>query len=324
MTRFILHVGTHKTGTTSFQNAMHTERGALMRCGLWYPDLGRGTAHHGLLTGQVLLDPAFHVDDPSAALDAIVDRASREDLTVLLSSEEFSRSGPQGARLHWIVERLRRAGPVQIVVTVRGQLAFLQSIYVEISRKAPQPPPRVFVETAMRRRMAAGLHLNHNVLLDHLEAARPDDGIAVLDYERARRHASGLFGSILTAAGLDPALRGNERRPRKDANVSAPALAVALANTFASPTVPGERQLAHLVRLLDEVAGDRSQAIFTRAERAAIDDLFAQANARFVARVRRGDPDFSLTTGMPGDVLHRDDLSRDLIARAEALFRDAA
>lgn len=39
MTKVILHVGTHKTGTTSIQAALAASRPALQAAGILYPDV---------------------------------------------------------------------------------------------------------------------------------------------------------------------------------------------------------------------------------------------------------------------------------------------
>ncbi len=45
MTRFVIHIGMHKTGTTSIQAALHGARDALAERGVLYPDLGPNHSH---------------------------------------------------------------------------------------------------------------------------------------------------------------------------------------------------------------------------------------------------------------------------------------
>ena len=47
--RYILHIGRAKTGTTSLQRFLHTNRDALVQCGLYYPESGLSNiAHHDI------------------------------------------------------------------------------------------------------------------------------------------------------------------------------------------------------------------------------------------------------------------------------------
>lgn len=87
--RLILHIGLHKTGTTSFQEACFTAREALRQAGIHYPEaqlLTAGTAQH------VLLAPMLRTPDGSAALMAFLRDlgAHHEPGCILLSAEELS------------------------------------------------------------------------------------------------------------------------------------------------------------------------------------------------------------------------------------------
>ena len=60
MAKVVLHVGTHKTGTTSLQNSSSASRADLGRCGICYdPDLGgkksRALQHHSI--ASILAEP---------------------------------------------------------------------------------------------------------------------------------------------------------------------------------------------------------------------------------------------------------------------------
>ena len=87
--RLVLHIGLHKTGTTTFQVACADARGTLAQHGILYPDLpllSGGTKQH------VLLVPLLRSPDGFASLiGALRDLAGREETAcILLSAEELS------------------------------------------------------------------------------------------------------------------------------------------------------------------------------------------------------------------------------------------
>lgn len=87
--RLILHIGLHKTGTTSFQDACFAARDVLRQAGICYPDapsLTGGTTQH------VLLAPMLRAPGGSAALIGNLRElfAQHEPGGILLSSEELS------------------------------------------------------------------------------------------------------------------------------------------------------------------------------------------------------------------------------------------
>lgn len=56
MSHLVLHIGTHKTGTTSFQNMMWKNARKLANYGVIYPRIhARHTGHHGLIAEETQL-----------------------------------------------------------------------------------------------------------------------------------------------------------------------------------------------------------------------------------------------------------------------------
>ena len=71
----ILHVGAHRTGTTSFQRAMTQGRGALMRSGtvFWGPQVTRSGRFSGLMRG-----PGSEPDETARLVDGVKQRVPAE------------------------------------------------------------------------------------------------------------------------------------------------------------------------------------------------------------------------------------------------------
>lgn len=155
--RLLLHIGTHKTGTTSVQMFCARNRGTLRRQGLWYPDydlIGRQGhfAHHHLAHAIAGL-PTSRGNRPEAFefLSAIRAQAAHDE-TVLISAEPFWRHvcppvelseneylADGGAKTYWqrrrdYVRALRDAigdVEVEVAVVLRRQDHCAESLYKE-------------------------------------------------------------------------------------------------------------------------------------------------------------------------------------------------
>ena len=52
--KIIIHMGLHKTGSTSFQNFLHSNRKALINFGILYPDIDNNEESHWQLPNQLI------------------------------------------------------------------------------------------------------------------------------------------------------------------------------------------------------------------------------------------------------------------------------
>ena len=94
--RILLHIGTHKTGTTSIQKFCARNRERLRAGGLWYPDYdligAEGHyAHHHLANAIAGLPTSRGVLADAERYFAAVRRQAGVDETVLISAESFWR-----------------------------------------------------------------------------------------------------------------------------------------------------------------------------------------------------------------------------------------
>lgn len=128
-----IHMGTHKTGTTSIQHFMSRHASALASLGYLYPTVGRLeplSGHHNV-AWRLLDDRRFRVDRGTP--DEIVEEIAAADGDVVVSSEDFIRAFVwRFDQFSQFVDRLR-AAPMRIVAIVylRNQLDFLRSNYFE-------------------------------------------------------------------------------------------------------------------------------------------------------------------------------------------------
>lgn len=125
--RIILHIGTHKTGTTALQNLMAQQRKALAKAGVCYPDPQHpdiaDLTKHSAFYKAVCAGP----DQARQAVEAVLAEARAQKAHTLILSEEgfseplFDKFAPLAA--------LRDVAEVEVVCLLRRQDRFIESIW---------------------------------------------------------------------------------------------------------------------------------------------------------------------------------------------------
>jgi hypothetical protein len=147
--RLILHIGTHKTGTTTIQNILNTNRCQLASQGLHYPDcqpvFGRSAVNHYLFANSLANFDQDGLEKAKKFVDYI-DSVGRDGSTIVLSAEQFYRhiSGKDwwGGDLdgYWehrckyietVAYHLRNF-EVDILMCLREEKGFQESLYSEL------------------------------------------------------------------------------------------------------------------------------------------------------------------------------------------------
>lgn len=311
MAKVILHIGTHKTATTTIQNTFAANRALLRRHGLDYPDLGRIPGHHGLVMQWLYLPDVYALPGGPEAAWARIGAMAREGRTMFLSSEEFSRGLPlPRVDLRQLRRHLQPFAEVEVVCTLRDQLSYLQSVYLEVSKKAAPPPWGSFFHGSLASGFAAGLFLDFNALDDHLRGAFGREEIRYLDFTAVRASPGGMLGRMLEIGGTG--LSAAELKPVNGgrANVSPDPLAAWVANQIAAPQAAGPGLIALAEAALREECGsERGRTIYTREEEQRLLAHFAPLNARFSERIASVAPGFAVTAPpADGARVRRDDL----------------
>ncbi|MFN3938582.1 MAG: hypothetical protein ACK4KW_13520 [Gemmobacter sp.] len=312
MKRLVLHIGTHKTATTTVQDTFANNAALLRRHGLIYPRLSRFTGHHGLVTDWNRLPDQFHPPGGSRALwRGLASDFGQDGATVLVSSEELSRAhADHRVDFREVRDLVSGFDRVEVVCLLREQWQFMQSIYLELAKKIMPPRPYKLVKDALARNMCAGLWVDYNGLYDHLLTAFAPDEITFIDFDIARRAEGGVIGTLLRH--LDIALDPAELKPVNNgaSNVSPPALPAWAANIAAEPRVAPSWLIGAMASAFQTVFGaDARSCLFTRAEMDLIRDHFAPLNARFVERVGMVQKGFGLSRTPPD----REFVFRDMV-----------
>lgn len=262
MTRLILHIGTHKTGTTAIQHWLATQRPALAELGWHYgatdrpphPDLPKHSSlYRALAEGRYGPEEAAILADHAAS-----------GLPRLILSEEglslpaFRRFAP--------LRGLAARYDITVVALFRRQDQFLESHWRQLCKEGQTglPLAEFVARDWSRRRMQYDRILDFWAEFATIRAARYDPG-----------HPGGAVGQFLALADL-PLDAG----PPRQAN---PSLSAGAAAVCAGLTRHGLSALVPLVAGCARGRGRRRSGLGA-ASRAALLAEAAPGNARLAAR----------------------------------------
>jgi hypothetical protein len=132
--RIVIHIGTHKTGTTSIQAFLAKNRTRLKECGILYPYAGtrdRLPGPHNIaweLSGDARFDPRM-----GTVSDLLSEVCRSEERTTILSSEDFEYLPQHPHALMNFDSMLVRAGfSTEYVVLFRSTDTYGESLYHEL------------------------------------------------------------------------------------------------------------------------------------------------------------------------------------------------
>lgn len=220
--KLFLHVGTHKTGTTTIQNVFGDNRETLREQGLFYPDAspflgGPRTAHHSFAHAI-----AFPDRIPPARVTAFVEHIRRHaepQEAILLSSEAMYRHVLDSSNDYWegrkryltSVARHLEGFDLEIVICFRRVDRFAESLYFESVSKGYGGTFAEFVELKAS-------HFDYARQLSVFESVFP--AVRRLDYEAAAER--GLVDYFSEAIGIAPIpqTEGIRRRASTDHRIT--------------------------------------------------------------------------------------------------------
>lgn len=296
MSKVVLHIGTHKTATTTIQDMFAENASLLAEHGLIYPRLNRFTGHHGLVMNWSGMPQVYQLPDGAyASLQKIAAQYGEGDHTVFLSSEEFSRISSL-EELGRVREALAGFDVIEVICVLRTQWQFLQSVYLEISKNRTPPRPPALVEPVIRSGIFEGLWVDYNNILDMLEKSFTPAEITLLDFETCRAAEGGVLGTFLRQLDidLDPGLLKAVNDGAS--NVSPPSLGSWAANILAEPKVAPPwlvEKATEAMRI--EFGADYRPCLFTREEFIALKTHFEARNEVLQRRRALFQPGFRVT-----------------------------
>ena len=202
MSGFVLHIGTHKTGTTALQRTLGAARLPLRTHGIVYPRLH--PARPGITCWSAPGSTGITIVERRSGSGRASPRVTpAAKATLVLSSEEFSRARPQSVDFTELAGLVAGFGQRTIVCYLRNQASYIQSIYLQVRKRGRTLNFDRFVATCIAERFAGGMHLDYGALFARVRAGFAPEEVRFLSYEEASGHPGGLAGHFLTTIGSD-------------------------------------------------------------------------------------------------------------------------
>lgn len=299
MSKVVIHIGTHKTATTTIQDTFWQNSRLLASHGLIYPRISRRIkGHHGLVYNWAHMDKSYQLKTGGkSALLAIARKYAKMDVTVFLSSEEFSRGSPDSATdFSELRELLSDFDEIEIICVLRTQWQFLQSAYLEISKNSAPPRPPAMVDPVIESGMFMGLWVDYNMLLDKLENAVEPEQITLLDFDKCRQSDGGIIGFFLRHLGVDISTDALREINQGVSNISPMPLAGWVSNILSEPYVASPLLVQRAEMVIQKIYGaDVRSCLFTPQEFTALKDHFDVKNRELQARRAAVQPEFEIS-----------------------------
>ena len=134
-----VHVGTHKTGTTSIQRFLRTYTASLRKCEIFVPTAGTlnfASGHHNI-AWQIRNDSRYRID-AGGVDELIAELKSSEATTAVISSEDFEYLSQYPGELKTFDGCLEAAGfATKYLVYFRNEDAYARSLFCELRSVGP-------------------------------------------------------------------------------------------------------------------------------------------------------------------------------------------
>ncbi|HEY1975414.1 MAG TPA: hypothetical protein VGG89_02575 [Candidatus Baltobacteraceae bacterium] len=309
----ILHIGTHKTGTTSLQIAFQENLDALHGSGIHFVQSG----WHGDLPGNAELAWEL-VGERSETLLALLVEELRANpyRTALLSAEDFSLLHARPRALEKLAGAVRSAGyDPHVLVYLRAQGAFAESMYVERVKQGHIRPIQSYLDTIVRtgcyvpEGTVQAIQFQYTRLLEPFAAAFGRDHMHVRIFTGSGE-PSLIFKDFLGALSLLDAqfardgLKLQLKHPRENASLPF----VELLGTLHVMLRPGEPLPDDAMEFIGIHAPEVSEAdavarfaLFDREEHLRLLRSFASDNAQIAAEYGASIPFVSENDVRPAD-----------------------
>lgn len=207
----IIHVGTHKTGTTSLQIFVQENVRALQTAGLYVAQSGR----LGALPGNHELAWELLGGTSGPLFARLVEELQASpSRTALLSSEDFSLLYAHPRTLDSLANRLRSIGyDPKIVLYLRAQAPYIESMYVERIKHGYVRPLAQYLETILRTGHYLPEGTQQNLQFEYTRLSEPfirtfgEQNVAVRAYVPGNDPAAIFYDFLAVLRAFDPLLQ---------------------------------------------------------------------------------------------------------------------
>jgi hypothetical protein len=129
-----VHIGTHKTGTTSIQNFLRCHSTRLKECGVFVPTAGtlNLTSGHHNIAWEIRKDPRYNPRIDGIA-ELVEELKTSNESTAVISSEDFEYLVQYPIELKAFDDRVEAAGfSTKYIVYFRERDSYARSLYCEL------------------------------------------------------------------------------------------------------------------------------------------------------------------------------------------------
>ncbi|HSI47451.1 MAG TPA: hypothetical protein VLA61_04250 [Ideonella sp.] len=276
--RLVLHIGTHKTGTSSLQHGLAAaQQRLLQQHGLFYPDTRRQPMpalpkHCSVFRAAISEDPQVQDRERRTLMQEWQAAAAQGACTMLVSEEGLSEPVP---RIPAFFAPLAATFDIEVLCYLRRQDLFAESLFNQFTRETVRREARPVL--GFVRAEATRARLDYHAMLSRWTALPAR--VQVLDFDSAAVREMGLQASFAQCLGL-PALD----LPEEQANVSPDMRLALLLNRMNRMQL--DYALPPLMRAAEALARDGApvkKQLLGRQERQQLLADFADGNRRLAA-----------------------------------------
>jgi ubiquinone/menaquinone biosynthesis C-methylase UbiE len=298
MSRLILHIGTHKTGSTTIQNCLHTLREEALREGsIFYPKYENSPYHHGLTSVWMEISKKYQfVENDALFYWNALENSNLKNATVLISTEELSRS----SKIDYaqLADLTRKFSIADIVLVLRHQADYFQSVYLEIANSHQRNGGYFseLVNKSLETGMIDELNLDYLSLYERILQGFNQKNIIVLNYDTLYSNNKDFVKNFLMCSRvhLSDKLSNHIVAETQKLNASLDPLSVWLSQAILYPRIPLESEFFAVRKLLESEFGiDCKTTIFTRHELNEIKNIYIDSNEKLECLVKFHNPSFN-------------------------------
>jgi hypothetical protein len=148
MRKCFLHVGTHKTATTSVQHFLDSHPQELARSGYLYPQVGRpeeARAGHHNIAWEISGDRRFRPNCGDG--EALIREIADTDRNIIISSEGFECSVHHAEKFGQFIATIQKLGiRMSVIVYLRNQIDYAESLYCKLLQFGFERPFSLFCD----------------------------------------------------------------------------------------------------------------------------------------------------------------------------------
>lgn len=194
MAKYILHIGRHKSGTSSLQNFLYSNRAVLVTHGYYYPKTySPHTAHHCIarnFSKKILRSSNdAELNSLKNCLDSLFKEISDKKETILLSSEGFQNCDPN------LVARKFDPEKTKVIVYIREQVDYFISSYLQ---EVHATKFSAALEDSIQKWIP-----NYELFLTKWVAVFGSENVIVRAYDRSQLLNNNIIDDFLYCIGID-------------------------------------------------------------------------------------------------------------------------